>query len=172
MCVCVCVRACAYARICVYGWVASLAWSFYSLPFPLPWDDKDKACWKQKPRVKTNHWCLRQNPLGKRIFWSSKELPGRFWQDNRFHGEEGERLLHFRAQMQYWFGLDMIWLYEFLSALTLQKCSVPVWTECAFSFVWKLTGCAHDSAKHCSLGLIKSSANWWSPFLRGGIPWS
>lgn len=149
----------AYARICVYGWVASLVWSLYSLAFPLPWDDKDKACWKQKPRVKINHWCLRQNPLGKRIFWSSKELPGRFQQDNRFHGE-GERSLHLRAQMQYWFGLDMIWIYEHSKMLSFSLNCL----ECASSFAWKLTGWAHDLAKHCSLGLIKSSANWWSPF--------
>ena len=33
--------------------------------------------------------------------------------------------------------------------------------QCAFSFVWKLTGWDHGSIKHCSLGLTKSSANWW-----------
>ena len=217
---------CVYTCICMYGWVASLAWSFYFLPFPLLWDDKDKAAaaaaaakllqsyptlcdpidssqpgspvpgilqarmlewvaisfssawnwkvkvkslsrvwplatpwtaayqappsmgfsrqeywsglpscspkdkasWKQKPGVKTNHWHLLQKFIAKEEFWFFKELLGQSQQDNSFHGEKGGSSLHLRAQMKYWLGLDMIWIYKFLSALSLQICSVPVWS--------------------------------------------
>lgn len=87
---------------------------------------QDKASWKQKPGVKTNHWHLLQKFIAKEEFWFFKELLGQSQQDNSFHGEKGESSLHLRAQMKYWLGLDMIWICKFLSTLSLQICSIPV----------------------------------------------
>ena len=208
-----------HVYVCVYGWVASLAWSFYSPPFPLPWEDKDKAAaakslqscqtlcnpidgsppgsavpgilqartlewvaisfsnawkwkvkgkslncvrllatpwtaayqappsmgfsrqdkasWKQKPGVKTNHWHLLQKFIAKEEFWFFKELLGQSQQDSSFHGEKQESSLHLRAQMKYWLGLDMIWIYKFLSPLSLQICSIPVWS--AYNVLFRLS---------------------------------
>ena len=117
------VKSLSHARLLTTPWTAA-----YQASPSMGFSRQDKASWKQKPGVKTNHWHLPQKFIAKEEFWFFKELLGQSQQDNGFHGEKGESSLHLRELMKYWLGLDMIWIYKFLSALSLQICSIPVWS--------------------------------------------
>lgn len=71
-------------------------------------------------------------------------------------GEEGGRPLHLGAHMEYQFEWRVIWIYEFLSSLSLQKTSSSSLNYLEDAFSLKINWLSSWFCKHCYLGLMKS----------------